>query len=1014
MVSQTKKFAIDHLTNALSLWPHQNRALFVINEYINKYRQNKTAGSCLIHMPTGSGKSGIVAVSSRLLHSISNVLVLTPRVALRNQLALDINTRFFERLSRRPKTIPKIVHNINYRWPDPLGNDNQVWVATIQKILGISRTNTKVFNELLKKVNLIVVDEGHYEPALAWSDVIRRFKIPKVILTATPYRNDLKLFDIDLKHTYGYSYMQAEADHYIRQVKFYEYDSGQSARKIIKQIIKYMNDTFGKNSSKVRVMIRCEYASTIMDIGTELVKQNITCIAIHERFKESDNISWALKNVPNPEKHDAQFWIHQFKLLEGIDDSRFQILALIEPLRNARALVQQVGRVIRNPKRSAKSKAIVFDYTNKHQKELWDGFLAYDKNLYDKGLEGIALATGKGLVEQFLKIQPWSAYFEGTFRKPFNFNDVDIHSDLRLPLEVNLIQTTDNFNLKRVYEYYSKQLSENDTKYQYYDMDKYTRVFLYISYRSSPLLKWSCFVECKLGVTVIHLINDLLAIYDSHGWLPVNNDDLSIKSFVSPNKLKKLLLGRGAGKLTQISLQNSNLGITAIRSRSFSAESIEYTAPSLDDHAQLCTQVRGYTEIGKSSEIVRRYIGFSRGRISQTGSGQVNLGDYLKWINELDYALNARWQSNKTFSRYAKTMHTPQNPMPQNILLDIAEAGDIFETAGILGVGSGKNIDIRETCVAVLNRQIKIKANISDCICDIRFDNIKKRYQIESDQLRKLFKPKGNLRRGDFITWLNQHQAFRIVPTSENSIYSAGQFYRPIYKTGRHYSESEFLVGQMMITDAILDQIGSEKGKQIKKNKWENDSLFGFIDSLGSGSGLKGLFGNPDILICDDMGTELADFIMVDENPPRLIAIHAKANSTRRLFSASAISDICSQATKNIDFISMFGVIPTSRSSRWKGQWKANLVKGVIKTRIRKGPTNIRTLLNKMNSIRRNPFTGREIWLVLGRTLSKSSLIAEMKKNKPNAAALQATYLLHSTMASAQAVGAKLRVICSP
>lgn len=36
------------------------------------------------------------------------------------------------------------------------------------------------------------------------------------------------------------------------------------------------------------------------------------------------------ENVPNIENEQAVFWIHQFKLLEGIDDYRFQVLAIYE------------------------------------------------------------------------------------------------------------------------------------------------------------------------------------------------------------------------------------------------------------------------------------------------------------------------------------------------------------------------------------------------------------------------------------------------------------------------------------------------------------------------------------------------------------------------------------------------------------------------------------------------------------------------------------------------------------
>jgi hypothetical protein len=46
------------------------------------------------------------------------------------------------------------------------------------------------------------------------------------------------------------------------------------------------------------------------------------------------------RKVPNPDNVDATFWLHQFKLLEGIDDARFQLIALYSELRSMRAFVQ--------------------------------------------------------------------------------------------------------------------------------------------------------------------------------------------------------------------------------------------------------------------------------------------------------------------------------------------------------------------------------------------------------------------------------------------------------------------------------------------------------------------------------------------------------------------------------------------------------------------------------------------------------------------------------------------------
>ena len=60
-----------------------------------------------------------------------------------------------------------------------------------------------------------------------------------------------------------------------------------------------------------------------------------------------------------------------------------------------------------------------------------------------------------------------------------------------------------------------------------------------------------------------------------------------------------------------------------------------------------------------------------------------------------------------------------------------------------------------------------------------------------------------------------------------------------------------------------LGTIGTEKGDHpgsARSTGWAKESLFGFIDSGGAGSALEHDL-KFDLLVCDDMGTEIADFI---------------------------------------------------------------------------------------------------------------------------------------------------------
>jgi superfamily II DNA or RNA helicase len=95
------------------LWDHQNTAINQMVQYINNYKEKPTNKSALVQMPTGSGKSGVIAVLSTFTQNIRFVLVLTPRSSLRDQLHKDINGRFYNRIKfKLDGEIPKTVLNI--------------------------------------------------------------------------------------------------------------------------------------------------------------------------------------------------------------------------------------------------------------------------------------------------------------------------------------------------------------------------------------------------------------------------------------------------------------------------------------------------------------------------------------------------------------------------------------------------------------------------------------------------------------------------------------------------------------------------------------------------------------------------------------------------------------------------------------------------------------------------------------------------------------------------------------
>ena len=184
-----------------SLWEHQRKAVETIHAFLSASDREDRAA--LITMPTGTGKTGVIAATVTLLPSVmGHRLVLSPWDALVDQLIGDLRGRFWSRLpvDERPALPPvrrlpssSDVERIRQT------TESTIFVATIAAISVLARRASELdydIGQVFSGFGCVIVDEGHYEPAPQWSQAIRSLGRPTILLTATPYRNDLKYFNI--------------------------------------------------------------------------------------------------------------------------------------------------------------------------------------------------------------------------------------------------------------------------------------------------------------------------------------------------------------------------------------------------------------------------------------------------------------------------------------------------------------------------------------------------------------------------------------------------------------------------------------------------------------------------------------------------------------------------------------------------------------------------------------------------------------------------------------------------
>lgn len=958
-------------------------------------------------MPTGTGKSGVIAVAAQQLVHDGDVLVLTPWDVLVDQLTDDVRARFWLRIGAVPpasKTVSRVYPStVDQALKD--ARSQAIWTATIATLQQLHGDGDPSYAELARRVTLVVVDEGHYEPAPSWAQAVRGLQRPTVLFTATPYRNDFKFFDVDEGFCFFYSHEDAEKDRFVRRVKFepHEFDSVGS---FCDGLISAWQRRFTKEP-RPRVIVRCRTKNSVQAVSADLAGRGLSVVGVHERFEVAGG-SHLRRRVPSPDVESAQFWVHQNKLIEGIDDPRFRLVAFFEPFSSERAFVQQVGRVLRNPARKAGEYAWIFHDPRHRLEESWEAYRSYDS----VAGPGPLLSSPR----DFAKVQPPIQYVTGRFRQQFDITSPSVHEDFDYPRSARVYVAPNGFSLDELAEAIRKEWDEYDFDVEpVITPDPSTRLHPYIAVRNSPLLLRGAFAEYEVGFTIYRRIRDNLFFYDSQGKTP---EALASLKQVETEALQRLYTGEDA-RLSSVSLLNTNLSRLSTRRRLLQAYSIGELGPDLSDHAQFASTATGLTQAPGWGEgpTLTRYVGFTKSRVSDRVGGTTPFDDYMRWLEYLADLLDDRANAPLVvFDRYAEVIEAPSDPAPINILLDFDQSA--FEA--VLDEGP-EGLSIDDLCLQVSGGAFDCKANGASHRVTVEWDAGMHSYRLECPSLDHLFSMKyalGNRRAESLIGYLNREQAFRIIPASaatDYCVYAGRRFCRPRLPLWGRTRSPRFELLQIMHAVPELASITTEKGKDgsATADGWATGSLFALIDALGAGTSMNTFLNGVGLLVCDDMGTEIADFIALDETDRRVIAIHAKAFPTAKPLSAGALHEISSQALKNLGYVQPYFVGEPKNLNQWDNQWRGS--QGRVASRIRHGgPTTGRAAWNKIRAALLDPQTVREVWVVLGQGPSRAAFDAERRKPKPPAEVVQMLYSLQSTWAAVASVGARLRLFCSP
>ncbi|HSS48990.1 MAG TPA: DEAD/DEAH box helicase family protein, partial [Thermoanaerobaculia bacterium] len=656
------------LMSGTVLWPHQRDAIELARKYIFSYRhqsrgvtegrERSTKGrrraaldqdawhrSALIRMPTGTGKSGVIAILTRCFEDTRSSLVLTPFKALREQLAADVERKFWAQIGVNPGSWPRVVEKFV---PSNLGalrarhtGQPCIYVGTIQALQQVKREDDSLYADLRRSLSLVIFDEGHREPAPEWAETVRGLQQPTVLLTATPYRNDHKVFNVDPAFVFAFSHHDAVAQHIIREVKWIEEDLPRDARGFVRHLREFYYGAFQSmhptSVAVPRVIVRCVSQNDVNDVAATLKSAGESVLAIHDRFKDRvDDYhrqtvpkTWATQGEGEPAL--PNFWVHQRKLIEGIDEPSFCLLAIYNSFENARELVQQIGRVVRNPGRQAGQVAYVLARPGR-QRVFWEGYRRYEKQFE----EDLDLNDNRMLYDISVGLQPPFRYEDRNYRERFNIEAANLHLQFRYRLAANVYRVADDFSVENLAQSIMRQWVEEedlDVRAEAPERpDENTRVIPYLFYGNPPLVLDRYLFGYNIGFTICRKAGNYLFFFDSHHhaseYLYENTRSVGAETL-------SRLFGVG-GRASRISLMNSDLGNFSIRSRTIQAWSISETAPTLTDYAHFFSTVRGRAGGVHGGG---RYVGFTRGRVADQSTVWREYAEYIEWVDSIAMVL---------------------------------------------------------------------------------------------------------------------------------------------------------------------------------------------------------------------------------------------------------------------------------------------------------------------------------------------------------------------------------------
>ncbi|MDX2370706.1 MAG: DEAD/DEAH box helicase family protein [Colwellia sp.] len=975
----------------------QINSIQAIFKYLNSKRKEK---SCLISLPTGGGKTGVIA-STCLISNKKKILVLSHRGPVRDQLKKEIGGGFFNSIFEGKvdfKFLPAFKLEDNW-------NSSGVYVSTFQKL---GKLSDEKLDDLIKNIDLLFVDEGHAEPAKEWSKISRAFSCPKIIITATPYRNDLFQFDISAKNGFIYTFKEALQEQILSPPIF---------ESIEKDLLVDRVKVLLKKQKNTKCIVKCNTGDDV-EKYRKLFSEEFITAAYHDRYKGNKRTENCSDNVPkNLRTMNHQVIIHQKKLDEGVDIPQAKIIVLTYPVSNGRELVQTIGRVVRLYNNC---KSYVLDMSSKSNEKIWENYREFDKYLshepnWKKFLKSLDTSA---LIDSYLESFPEHSYFDSGFKRKFDLNSFDISRDLKLPLaSICFINKNKYFSIPSFCSELILQRTFQGELIRHVSNVLGFDALISVQFKNSKYLSSHLFFEPSLEVTLIKDIGSYVAIFDSRASDFSRKKELGTGPAISQQDIVKLTA------LTK-KVRTKEVHARAITSSIKSPEGISQFGKDLEDSnqsqinsSQALTRIKidNLNKEGKTDSSF--YLGTKSGRVADQKNKNFSLTDISNWIDDIGISLDSDIiVSSELINSYAQPINITPTTKPLSILIDLSWLDSHQTINGLYTLENRFYFFDYDDGFTLLekdnNSKVKIHFNPETLLLELSSD---KTFIIDSNAQ-------------NLLTELNENQDFKVI-YEEGISYYDHDFYQHSLPTSKKFDFSLSKKSRALISLPELKNIDlTEKGTLTSQDSFDKNSVFYLIDQISNNSKpgvpaeqLGALYDSvpgANLVVCTDMGTEPADFIVASNN--KLCFIHVKCGKSydSPQSSAGALAEVGGQAIKNI--LPLASKIRDYTPGNWAelhNPWPLpndaitldNRVRMIDKkTAIQYSQDNgvpqkelMKEAWDKINSLRVSPSVEKEIWLVVGNAFSKKHFIDSLKKGKnAPSTSLQAYQLIDSWLST--------------